>query len=90
MNAFCVYMYSDQLLSPPPPLLRSSISSCLVVVGYTMASFLFFAPQPIPPIYSLTFLIKGVLPAAHGSALFSRGDTQVLCAATLGAGKFAT
>eukprot|EP00947_MAST-08B_sp_MAST-8B-sp1_P006432 g6432.t1 len=26
----------------------------------------------------------GVLPVVHGSALFSRGDTQVLCTATLG------
>jgi polyribonucleotide nucleotidyltransferase len=28
----------------------------------------------------------GLLPRAHGSALFTRGETQVLCAATLGTG----
>src|SRR5204863_7285917 len=29
----------------------------------------------------------GVLPRAHGSALFTRGETQALCVATLGTGQ---
>ena len=29
----------------------------------------------------------GVLPRAHGSALFTRGETQSLCVATLGTGQ---
>ncbi len=36
----------------------------------------------IRPIYSET----GVLPRTHGSALFTRGETQSLCVATLGTG----
>ena len=40
-------------------------------------------PDAIRPIWIET----GVLPAAHGSAVFTRGETQVLAVATLGTGR---
>ncbi len=40
-------------------------------------------PEDIRPIWIET----GVLPTAHGSAVFTRGETQVLSVATLGTGK---
>lgn len=40
-------------------------------------------PQDIRPIW----IESGVLPRAHGSAVFTRGETQVLSVTTLGAGR---
>ncbi len=40
-------------------------------------------PEEIRPIW----IEAGVLPAAHGSAVFTRGETQVLSVSTLGTGK---
>ena len=41
------------------------------------------SPDEIRPIW----IEAGVLPAAHGSAVFTRGETQVLSVSTLGTGK---
>src|ERR1700712_5022474 len=38
-------------------------------------------------VFEQAFRLVGILPRAHGSALFTRGETQALCVATLGTGQ---